>query len=374
MDWEEFWAKAWPWVWPSLLFLAWLALGWTVVRRVLNWLAKRAASTENTIDDAIVPTLRRPLFVGVLVLGFSLWARVSPLPDDLTQVVATVTKAGIMVIVILIIDGAMQSWLKLRARTSRVLATSGGILRTAARMLIFIIGGLMVLTALSVDVTPLIASLGVGSIAIGLALQKTLEDFVAGLLLAADQPVRVGDYVENEEFAGTVLQIGWRSSRLETRDKMHVIVPNSMLAQSKLINRSRPEERVEFVVDVGVAYDSDLAKVGRVAVEVATAVHKSDPRAVADFPPRALVTTFNASSIDFVVWCSAKRWLDHYGLKDAVMRALRKRFDEEGINIPFPIRTLDVPKGSPIDLTRLRSLPAARLEDHSGDANDGEAK
>ena len=335
-------------MWPSAILIAWFAFAFFATRRGLHLLMERAAATDNTLDDVLVPRLKRPLQIGALLVGVNLWAQLAPVPPDLGESLAVVTKVGLIVLLLSIADGAVQSWMLVRAQRSRVLATSGGVLRTTMRVIVFIVGSLMVLSAVGIDVTPLVASLGVGSLAVGLALQKTLEDFVAGLLLAADQPVCVGDYIEVDKLEGTVLQIGWRSSHLLTRGHSHVIVPNSILAQSRVINRSRPSERVDFVIDVGVHYDSDLEHVVAVCVDTATAVHREDPRATQDFTPRANVTAFGPSSVDFVVWCSARTWLDHYGLKDAVMRSLRKRFAAEGIRIPYPIRTLDIPAHSPL--------------------------
>lgn len=350
---KDFWDVALPWIWPSASLIVWLIIGLVGGGQLVHLFTKRAAKTENLYDDMLAPRLRRPLQIGVIVIGLYLWAQFAPVPEDASEVVGILSKTGLIIIIVMAVDAVIQTWMQVRAQSSRVLATSGGVLRTAARMVIFIIGSLMVLTAVGIDVTPLVASLGVGSLAVGLALQKTLEDFVAGLLLAADQPVRVGDFVEVEGLAGTVLQIGWRSSRLETRDRSHVIVPNSVLAQSKLVNRSRPEEQVEFIIEVGVHYDSDLEQVIKVCVEVATEIHERDPRAFPGYIPRANMVGFGDSSLDFVVWCSARRFLDHFGLKDVVMRALRARFAAEGINIPYPIRTLDVPPDSPLSRPRI---------------------
>ncbi|PKN55265.1 MAG: hypothetical protein CVU56_22290 [Deltaproteobacteria bacterium HGW-Deltaproteobacteria-14] len=353
MNEQDFWDEALPWIWPTAALIAWLTLGLLGGGRLVHYLTKRAEGTANIYDDLLTPRLRRPLQLGVIVVGLYVWAQFAPVHDKVRGAIDVLSKAGLIIIIVMAVDAVIQTWMQVRSQSSRVLATSGGVLRTSAKVVVFIIGSLMVLTAVGIDVTPLVASLGVGSLAVGLALQKTLEDFVAGLLLAADQPVRVGDFVEVDGLSGTVLQIGWRSSRLETRERSHVIVPNSVLAQSKLINRSRPEEQVEFIIEVGVHYDSDLDQVVRVCVEVATEIHERDPRAAPGYVPRANMARFGDSSLDFVVWCSARRFLDHFGLKDRVMRALRTRFAAEGINIPYPIRTLDVPSDSPLTRPRI---------------------
>jgi hypothetical protein len=151
------------------------------------------------------------------------------------------------VLVILFTDGLAQGWMIARTEHSKVLKTSGGVLRTSARVLIYIIGGLMALSSIGFDVTPVLATLGIGSAAAGFALKGTLEDFLAGLLIAADQPLAVGDFIiVSDEHQGWVLAIGWRTTRILTRYDMHVIVPNSKLAQSSFINTSRPREECRF--------------------------------------------------------------------------------------------------------------------------------
>lgn len=358
LDWDAFIGEAWPWIWPSIALIAWLIVGLFLVHRLLRFLIARTARTANPYDDALVPALRRPLQVGVLIAGVALWRALAPLPPGASAALAVVTKAALVLVVILIIDGVVQTWIAVRARSSNVLATSGHVLRIAIRVVIYIVGALMLLSNVGVNVTPIVASLGVGSLAIGLALQKTLEDFFSGLLLAADQPARIGDWVEFDGLTGSVISIGWRTARILTRERTYVIVPNSVLAQSKLINRSFPDEDFLFQAEVGVGYECDLDQVVALLSEIALAVHESDPRATANYQPSPACKALGSSSIDFAVWCSARSWVEHFGLKDAVLRAIRRRFAEEGINIPFPIRTLDIPQQSVERLMALRSVPA----------------
>ena len=223
-----------------------------------------------------------------------------------------------------------------------MLATSGGVLRTTAKMVIYALGGLTVLSAIDIDITPIIASLGIGSLAIGLALQKTLEDFLAGLLIAADQPIRVGDFVQlQESVAGFVLSIGWRTVRIRTRDDQYIIVPNAQMAQATVINRSMPTSEVGFIVHLGVAFDSDLEQAREVILAVATRLQKEHPDAVSDFEARAVYTGFGASEVKMNVWMRSNSWRAHFRLQDAFVRAILPAFREAGITIPFPVRTLE---------------------------------
>ncbi|MFT7580613.1 MAG: small-conductance mechanosensitive channel [Myxococcota bacterium] len=348
MDWDAFWTDAWPWSWPTIVLLCWLLLGAFVVRRFLAFLARRAERTQNDYDDHLIPLLKRPLHLALLIVGLSVWIKLAPLSKEVEDGVLLVTKASISLIILLLVDAAIQTWMIVREKTSSVLQTSGKVLRAFARVVVYLVGGLMVLSTIGIDVTPIIASLGVGSLAVGLALQSTMQDFISGLLIAADQPIRVGEYVEIEALAGTVMSIGWRSTRIRTRDNMFVIIPNSQLATNKLINRSRPDASVEFKTPVGVGYESDLRHVERILNEVAREVHDSHPSAVKAYAPVAATASFGGSSVDFYVWCKAKHWLQYPALLDAMIHAIHVRFNAEGINIPFPIRTLDIPMASPL--------------------------
>jgi len=340
-----------PWFWPTLGLLVWLAGGAFLTRRLLVWLNHRARETKTKLDDALVSALGRPVQLGVFVLGVNLWSGLVPLPSTIQDYIGVGTKGAVVLLIVLFLNGLVQAVMALRAAESKLLATSGGVISTAVKVGIYLIGILMVLSTVGVDVTPLIASLGVGSLAIGLALQQTLEDFLAGLLLAADQPAKVGDYVGLESGEeGWVLSIGWRTTRIKTRDDMHIIVPNSKLAQATLTNRTLPLSEVNFTVPVGVSYTSDLAKVTEAAILVARDLLGSDGRGISRFKPRVVYTSFGESSIDFEVWLRAKTWADHFGLKSQFIVNLHKHFAEEGIDIPFPIRTLDLSQSAPIRL------------------------
>lgn len=336
-----------PWITATLLVIAFVAAGFYAVRRGLEAVARRYAGSGSVLDERFAQALARPLYLTVILLGVTLWAALVPIPAAVSAYIKKGDETIIIILIVLLADGVAEAWMLARTEQSKVLKTSGVVLRTALRAAFYIVGALMALSSLGLNVTPILASLGVTSIAIGLALQGTLEDFLAGLLLAADQPIAVGDFVELEgDQGGVVLSIGWRTTRILTRDDMHVIVPNSKLAKTTLINRSRPRESCKFRADCGVSYASDLDHVARIALEVAVAVQEGDPRGVSGFKPRVVFHGFGDSSIEFWVWLCARSWEEHFGLQDNFIRTLHKRFDRERIVFPFPTRTLDVPKGT----------------------------
>jgi small-conductance mechanosensitive channel len=348
-----------PWFWGTLALVAFVIVSFFLLRRVLRFLADKAATTHSNVDDAVVLAVRRPAHVLILFAAFALWIEIVPAPDALSSQLGVVGQVVLILVIALFADGALMAIFERRKETSRVFATAGGVLRAMTRVVLFVIVGLMILDTIGVAVTPVVASLGIGSLAIGLALQSTLEDFISGLLIAADQPVTIGDFVELGErsLAGTVVRIGWRTTRIETLERVRVIVPNSVLARATLINRSRPSPVLRFQAEVGVHYHSDLRHVARVVQEVALAVQKSHPQATADFTPTVIFVAFGDSSIDLKVWLEATDWVNHFGVHDAFIKQLHERFKQEGIVIPFPIRTLDVPPALQRALERLGSHP-----------------
>ncbi len=229
------------------------------------------------------------------------------------------------------------------------------IIKRVAYGVIFGIVIIVMLNQLGIRVETLIATLGIGGLAVALALQPTLANFFSGMQMVVDRPLRIGDFVELEAGdRGTVIDIGWRSTRVRTYMNNIVTIPNSQLSSSKIINYSTPTPEIGFAVGCGVAYDSDLEKVERVTMEVAKDVMERC-RGVKKFEPIFRYKEFGDSSINFKVVLRTKTLGDSYLATHEFMKALKKRFDKEGIEIAFP--QVDVhfdepkrsrPKGKPV--------------------------
>jgi len=334
-----------PWFLGTVIMVGFLVAGFPLAGSALAFLERKASQTELKADDIVVASVRRPAKVLILLAGFLIWESIVPAPAAIACNVGTVTRVAVMLVLVLLLDAIVSNIIDRRRDHSRVFATAGTVLRSMARVVLFVLGALVVLGTVGLDVTPVIASLGVVSLAVGLALQSTIEDFIAGLLIAADQAISVGDFVElgNPPMSGTIDAVGWRTTRIMTLQQTKVVVPNATLARATLVNRSRPSPVVRFQAAVGVHYDSNLAVVARVVQEVALDVQANHPCATRDFSPVVLFNSFGESSIDLKVWLEATDWVGHFRLLDGFIRDLHARFRVEGIVIPFPIRTLDLP-------------------------------
>lgn len=199
-----------------------------------------------------------------------------------------------------------------------------------AVIMIFVV--IAALANLGVQTASLIAVVGAAGLAIGLSLQNTLSNFASGIMIIALRPFKVGDYVEAGPNAGIVEEIQLFYSKMRSPDNKEVIIPNSQITGSTIINYSaRDERRVDMVF--GVGYDSDLDKVRKIFKELLEA----DQRVLPEPQPVIVVGELADSSIDFWVrpWVkTADMWAFRWDFTEAV----KKRFDQEGVNIPFPQR------------------------------------
>lgn len=207
-----------------------------------------------------------------------------------------------------------------------------------ARFIIYALGMLVALGHLGVSITPILASLGVGSIAIALALQDTLGNLFSGVYLLVDQPFLVGDQVRLEGgLEGRVKRIGWRSTHLELGTASLLVVPNSKLSSSIVTNFSRPIPEVGMSVVFQVTYDSDLARVEALTQEIASSLLSSGELAPAGHTPAVRVTAFADLGIQVTVFTRAKSF-DLQGLiRHRMLLEIKRRFDQEGI--AFAVRT-----------------------------------
>ncbi|NHA14929.1 mechanosensitive ion channel [Thioalkalivibrio sp. XN279] len=189
---------------------------------------------------------------------------------------------------------------------------------------------------LGVQTTSFIAVLGAAGLAIGLALQGSLANFAAGVLMIIFRPFKAGDYIEAAGTAGSVEEVQLFTTTLKTPDNKIVIIPNAQVTSDTITNYSaRDTRRLDLVF--GVGYGDDLDKVKRVIWEVLN----EESRLLKDPEPVVAVLNLGESSVDFAVrpWVNSA---DYWGVYFDLQEKMKKRFDQEGISIPFPQRDLHV--------------------------------
>jgi len=303
-----------------------------------NYMKKLAKKTKGKFDDNILKIITSPLCIFIILAGtyIALRSLTTFAQHDLWLnrlfFIASVVLASFIVSKILTI--LISDWLTVHRRFRRIPKLIGKIITIT----IYIIAFLMILSYFEIEISPLVATLGIGALAVGLALQDTLKNFFAGLHIISDKPVDVGDFIELEgEISGFVEDIGWRSTRIRTMRDTIIIIPNSKLAESTIINDSMPEQEIAVYVDCGVAYESDLKKVEDVTIEVAREIQKKIPGASKDFEPFIRYREFADSNINFRTILRVEEPVQKYLITHEFIKALKERYDAEGIEISWPI-------------------------------------
>jgi small-conductance mechanosensitive channel len=345
-------AGMWQLFWPAVAFIA-VSVTALLFRAALTQALRRWLGP--TTVALFLRSIRLPSILWCFVLGLFAAIEMVELPPRLATQLQTLLEAAIIVSVTITVAGMLASLAAAAGERRAVGLGVTGLVRTAVRGTIWLIGLLVLLDAVGVQITPLLTALGVGGLAVALALQDTLSNLFAGVHLLADKPIRVGDYVRiADTIEGHVVDVGWRSTRVRTLQHNIVVVPNKRVAESIVTNYDMPERRMGMLLPVSVAYASDPDRVEQVLVDEA---HKASGEVAGLLPepaPQARLVGFGAYSLDFTLVCQVASFVDQYFVQHELRKRILRRFREEGIDIPYPVRTIEV-RGP--DSERPSSLP-----------------
>ena len=221
-------------------------------------------------------------------------------------------------------------------------------IRRVIRPVIYAAGALTALGTAGVSVTPLLAGLGIGGLAVALAVQPTLSNLFAGTYLAGEGDLNEGDFIEMDGGpAGFVVDVGWRATRIRDRFNNIILIPNSKLIESVVTNYQSRNAAVTVIVECGVSYESDLSRVERVAKDADLSARDDLCEAVDDFEPAILFTAFGESNVDFVAVMQATDRTASFAVKHEAIKRIHAAFKREGIVINYPVRRLIGDGGEP---------------------------
>lgn len=325
------------WIEPAAVLAAALGLGFLFRNLFLHRMAVLSRRTRTAFDDILVEACKRHIPFWFLLAGLALAGRRAPLSAEIVFYLDQGLADALILSLTLVSANVLNGWIaSSTARVAEGSIASSSLLRNVVRGSIVTVG-LLVVIHKHRDITPILGALGVGSLAVALALQPTLSNLFAGLHITLAKPLRIGDFVELENgVQGFIVDIGWRATRLRQGVNNLVIVPNARLVEMIAKNYSLPEPEQNVTVTVGVAYGSDLERVEAVTLAVAREVLQSSPQAVASFEPVVQFHTFGPSSIDLGVVLRARALPERAALVHAFIKHLKARYEREGIEIPFP--------------------------------------
>ncbi|MFJ1968062.1 mechanosensitive ion channel family protein [Streptomyces sp. NPDC087903] len=318
-----------------------------LLRMLLRWLGKHADRTRWSGDDVIVDALRTVVPWAAFVAGAASAGAALPLTRTVQNHVNQALTVVLIFVVTLTSARVIAGLVRSVTQSRSGVAGSATIFVNITRVLVLAIGFLVVLQTLGVSIAPMLTALGVGGLAVALALQDTLANLFAGIHILASKTVQPGDYIRlssGEE--GYVEDINWRQTTVRALSNNLIVIPNGELAKTNMTNFMRPEQQLTILVQVGVAYDSDLEHVERVTSEVVAEVMTEITGALPEHEPAVRFHTFGDSRIGFTVILGVGEFSDQYRIKHEFIKRLHRRYRDEGIRIPAPTRTVALQQGS----------------------------
>lgn len=317
-----------------------VALGLAVVLRTLTGrLFRRAGDTRWAWDD-LVARLVRDLAIPVAVLGGA-WvaALVLELRPGKLDVTARVLTAATIFVVSLALARLIAGSVSSIALARQGVAANVTIFANITRVIVLGIGVMVMLQSLGVSITPLLGALGVGGLAVALALQDTLANLFAGVHVLASKTIEPGDYIKlSSGQEGYVVDINWRNTSIRTLSDNIEVIPNQRFSDTILTNYHRPAQDMSLLLQARAPYEADLDRVEKIVVEIGEEVMADVQGGVKDAEVLVRFHTFAESSVDFTVILRTKEFGDQFRIKHEFVKRLHRAFREEGIETPYPRR------------------------------------
>ncbi len=350
----------WEWAGPlsaALIFAAFLIAAGVanVVMRV--FLGRVARLTPGTLDEELLTVVRGPVVLFITLSGLFLalliltnldsprYALITGYDDQIRRAWLVVVIAEVAYLLYHLLDATMTWYIQSVAQTTETQLDDRLLppLKRIMPLLVYSLGFLMALSVLNIPISPILAGLGIGGLAVALAVQPTLANFFAGTYVVTEGELNVGDYIELQGGpSGYVVEVGWRSTKIRSMYNNLVIIPNSQMANSIVTNYYSPEPSMNVLVYCGVSYDSDLEVVESVVKEAAQELVTESEHSV-DGEPWFGFDEFGDSNISFWVFVQAKDRLGSFYLTSDLVKVIHSRLTAEGIEINYPVRKLVFP-------------------------------
>ncbi|WP_156031720.1 mechanosensitive ion channel family protein [Selenomonas sp. AE3005] len=328
---------------PGCILAAALTVGIMVNRMIKRRIMQHLTIEEATWQYIFINAMQGVPISFCVVVGLYWIVNTIDIIEPLVRIFSYILFTVIILTITRVIARTISGVVDMQIERSQQRMPKTTLLNAILNGIIYAMGILVVLQYYGISIAPILTALGVGGMAVALALQETLANIFSGLHLILSKQLRLGDYIRlssGEE--GRVTDITWRFTTIvPVGDGNMVVIPNQKIASSIITNYSMPRHDIVIKIPVGVAYDSDLQKVEDVTLDVARQVLTALNEKLDDNrQPTVRFYNFGDSSIDFNVLLHSARFDDQFRLKHEFIKALTARFRQEGIEIPFPIRTV----------------------------------
>jgi small-conductance mechanosensitive channel len=340
--------------WVTLLlayhsYVPWLfALAWFVGGVVAGWLIDRLVLARISAARGVARSYWLELFITSLRAGVVLWCAIGGIYIALHTSILSASVKQLLDQVLLIMWLASLTFVAARMAAGGVTyygrsgksLLSASLFASVAQWTVVILGSLVILSSLGIRITPILTALGVGGLAVALALKDTLANLFSGIQIVASNQIRPGDYIRiDDDLQGFVEDINWRNTTIREIRNNLIVIPNEKLAQSSFKNFALPVLELTVSVEIGVEYGSDLDLVERETLAAAADVSAA-LEITSDTPPVVRFSGFGASSIDLQLFMRVPQYLDQFAARSALIRTIYARYNKAGIRFPFPTRTV----------------------------------
>ncbi|MGE5309385.1 MAG: mechanosensitive ion channel family protein [Deltaproteobacteria bacterium] len=308
-----------------------------VFRRLLHW----GKISRRPLDDIVIAAISKPFLFWWALFGAYVALETSVVPARVafigSKALLVLAIASVTVTLARIATGMIRA----NAERLETTVTITSLTDNATRVIIFLIGSLLIVNSLGISVVPILATLGVAGLAVGLALQDTFGNFFAGFHIILSKQIRINDYVRLDSgVEGYVYDINWRTTQIKTLAGNLVLVPNLKLTQAVITDFCLPQKEVAVTVEVSVRPESDLEKVQMATEAVASETASSMPGSLPGQQPKALFTEFSEYGVKLSVTLKCREFTDQYSIRHELIKRLHARYNKEGIFIafaPFPV-------------------------------------
>ena len=329
------------WLVPLAIVVGGTLAGMIFKRVVHSRLIKAAERSKWEGDNVILAAVESQIVLWFFLLALSLALRDVPIEEHYGLYISMILKiiliASITHASAKLVVGLLDIWSKQQGGGF----PSTTIFTNIVWITVYAIGLLIILDSLNVSIAPMLTALGVGGLAVSLALKDTLSDVFAGLHILLSKKVQPGDFVSLDSGEmGYIQNISWRNTKMLERSNNIIHIPNTKLSSAIIKNYDSGDPSFSVKIPVGVGYDSDLDQVGKVVMEVATELHTSMEEVNKDAEPSFKFRGFGESSIDLAVYFRGNKYGDQNPIIHEFIKRLHKRFNQEGIEIPYPVRTV----------------------------------
>lgn len=328
-----------------LIFLASIIVAKIVYAIVERYFKKLAARTKSRVDDELLSILHKPLYYAIILVGVYIaviylltsmgYAGYSNYVTTPISIVLIVLVTWVIASVVNVVINEFGRNLASRTKTS-LDDEAIPFLSKVANFAIYIVAFMIIMDQLGIEISPLIASLGIAGFAIGFAAKDTIANLLAGFFILSDRPFSRGDRIQVGSYLGEVVDIGLRSTKIETLDHTFVIIPNEKIISNEVTNYALPDLQLKVKITLGVAYGSDPDKVKKIVLDIAN----SSEFVMNNPAPAIFFRELGESSLNFLLITWVDNFKDKLKVIDDINSKVYREFDKEGIEIPFPCRNI----------------------------------